>query len=154
MIKLCRFCQLEFETNRQDKLCCTVRCANLFRYRNPLNKPSYIKYRGANHKNFLMTLRTKLSQRRDLDIDFLCNLYEAQKGKCAISGRDLTFICGEGIIGTNISIDRIDPMFDYSEDNVRLVCRQANIMKQRLSDEELASWCKDIVEYNDKRKKK
>lgn len=115
------------------------------------NQLAVFKWRSSNYRNFLMSLRTKLSQRRDLDIDFLCNLYESQDGKCALSGRQLTFICGKGIIPTNISIDRIDPLGDYTEDNVRLVCRQANIMKQRMSDEELSDWCKDI--FYDKRKK-
>lgn len=118
------------------------------------NQLAVFKWRRANYRNFLMSLRTKLSQRRDLDIDVLCKLYEDQKGLCAISGRQLTFICGEGIIPTNISIDRINPLGPYEPDNIRLVCRQANIMKQRLSDEELVSWCKDVIDTNDKRKRK
>jgi hypothetical protein len=118
------------------------------------NQLAVFKWRGANYRNFLMSLRTKIAYRRDLDIDFLCKLYEDQKGLCAISGRELTFICGNGVISTNISIDRIKPLEDYTEENVRLVCRQANTMKQRFSDEELADWCRDIVETYDKRKKK
>jgi hypothetical protein len=119
------------------------------------NQLAVFKWRGANYRNFLMSLRTKLSQRRDLDIDFLCNLFDKQNGKCAISGRDMTFICGKGVIPTNISIDRINPLGEYTEENVRLVCRQANCMKQRFSDEELAEWCKDIyLTFEDKRKRK
>ena len=114
---------------------------------------SAFKYRGANYRNFLMSLRTKIAYRRDLDINFLCQLYENQEGLCAVSGRQLTFICGSGVIPTNISIDRIDPFGEYSENNVQLVCRQANTMKQRLSQEELAGWCEDIVNTYDKRKK-
>lgn len=112
------------------------------------------KYRGANYRNFLMSLRTKIAHRRDLDINFLCKLYEDQNGLCAVSGRQLTFICGSGVIPTNISIDRIDPFGEYTEDNVQLVCRQANTMKQRLNQEELAGWCEDIVNTYDKRKRK
>lgn len=112
------------------------------------------KYRGANYRNFLMSLRTKIAYRRDLDIDFLCKLYDDQEGLCALSGRPLTFICGMGVVLTNISIDRIDPLGEYTEENVQLVCRQVNTMKQRLSRDELVEWCRDIVLTNDKRKRK
>ena len=98
-----------------------------------------------------MSLRTKLSHRRDLDIDVLCKLYEDQKGLCALSGRPLTFITGKGFVSTNISIDRIDSNIGYIESNIRLVCRHANTMKLTFSDEDLYKWCQDIL---DKRKKK
>ena len=154
MIRNCRHCSVEFETQKYNKLCCTVRCANLFRYRNPVNLTAAVKYRGRSHRTFLMSLRTKLQTRRDLDINLLLRLWEEQEGKCALSGRDMTYTCGNGIVQTNISIDRIDPLGPYEDGNIRLVCRQANIMKQRLSDDDLASWCKDITDTNDKRKKK
>lgn len=118
------------------------------------NQLAVFKWRGASYRNFLMSLRTKLSQRRDMNIDFLCKMYEDQEGKCALSGREMTSICGSGNIPTNISIDRLDPLGDYGEDNVRLVCRQANIMKQRFSDNDLSDWCRDMVNTIDKRKKK
>lgn len=154
MIRTCRHCEIEFKTEKYNKLSCTPKCANLFRYRNPVNHKAYAKYRGSSYRAFLMSLRTKLGSRRDLDIDFLCELYNRQSGLCSISGRQLTFTCGHGVIPTNISIDRIDPYGDYSETNVQLVCRQANTMKQRLSREGLIEWCQDIVNTNDKRKKK
>jgi hypothetical protein len=65
----------------------------------------------------------------------------------------MTFIVGQGVVHTNISIDRIDSSLGYDEGNLQLVCRQANIMKQQMSCQELASWCEDISNY-DKRKKK
>lgn len=110
-------------------------------------------YRGASYRNFLMSLRTKLSERRNLPIEYLCQLYENQEGKCAISGRELTFLTGQGYVATNISIDRIDSSIGYDEGNIQLVCRHVNIMKQQLLQDDLVSWCNDIVE-NDKRKKK
>ena len=151
MIRVCRHCGNDFETTNSTKKSCSIKCANAFRYKDPRRKAPQLEYRGASYRNFLMSLRTKLSQRRDLDIDFLCQLYENQKGLCALSDRQMTFITGQGLVTTNISIDRINPIGPYEEGNIRLVCRQANIMKQRLSDEDLADWCKDI---DDKRKRK
>lgn len=153
MIRQCRFCNTEFEATVYNKLCCTTRCANLFRYRDPARSKPAMVYRGANYRNFLMSLRTKISERRDISIDYLCKLYEDQSGKCAISGRELTFITGQGYISTNISIDRIDSSTGYDEGNIQLVCRHVNIMKQQLIQDDLVNWCNDIVEY-DKRKKK
>lgn len=152
--KICRFCHAEFIPKTWNNLCCTTRCANLWRYRNPANSIPAMKYRGASYRNFLMSLRTKLAQRRELDIEFLCKLYEEQEGKCALSGKTLTFITGEGVVPTNISIDRINPNRGYEGSNIRLVCRHANTMKMLLSDTELLDWCKSITETHDKRKRK
>ena len=82
------------------------------------------------------------------------SLYEKQEGKCALSGRTMTYQTGEGRVPTNISIDRIDPKIGYELGNIQLVCIQANKMKAELSGNELRDWCLDIVNTNDKRKKK
>lgn len=153
MMRVCRFCKQEFEPAINNQLSCSKRCADLYRYRDPSRSKPAMVYRGANYRNFLNSLRTKLNQRRDIDIQYLCKLYEDQCGKCALSGRQLTFITGKGIVDTNISIDRIDSSLGYVEGNLQLVCRQANIMKQRLSEQELSSWCADIcTTYKRKRK--
>jgi len=84
---------------------------------------------------------------RDLSVDFLYSLWEKQDGKCAISGREMTYITGMGRVPTNISVDRIDSSIGYAEDNCQLTCLQANLMKQNLSGSELLEWCTDIQEH-------
>lgn len=63
----------------------------------------------------------------------ILNIYEKQKGICAITGRKLTSIknAGEGRNRNlnNISIDRIDPKRDYVIDNIQLVTKIANSIK-------------------------
>lgn len=81
-------------------------------------------------------------------------LYAKQEGRCALSGRIMTYQTGLGRIPTNLSIDRIDSQIGYELSNIQLVCIQANKMKAELSSEDLTSWCEDIVDTYDKRKKK
>ena len=73
--------------------------------------------------------------------------YEQQRGKCALSGMPMTnFRDGSGIKNaTNISIDRLDPEGDYTDDNVQLVCHAINMMKGRLTDEEFIRLCRAVA---------
>lgn len=72
----------------------------------------------------------------ELDVDFLVELYNNQDGKCAISGISMTHIAGQGVIPTNISMDRIDNSVGYKKDNVQLTCRFINHAKMNMSMEE------------------
>lgn len=81
--------------------------------------------------------------------EYLHELLDSQKGKCALSGIELTFLLGNGRIFTNVSIDRKDPLLGYTEDNVQLVCMAVNQMKSDLSKEQLIDFCKKIVDYGD-----
>lgn len=64
----------------------------------------------------------------DLNIDFLKDLWESQKGNCSITG--LKFIIKNERTGKaqpfSPSIDRIDPNIGYTKSNVRLVCYCVN----------------------------
>ena len=73
--------------------------------------------------------------------------YEKQKGKCAISGIEMTYITGakKGYIAHNASIDRIDSSMGYTKENVQLVCTIINFMKSNLSQEELVFYCEQII---------
>ena len=78
--------------------------------------------------------------------EMVIGLWEKQQGVCAITGRQMTHIHGDGRVRTNASVDRIDNERGYSPDNIRLVCAHANIMRNNLSDDELYAWCKSVVE--------
>lgn len=84
-------------------------------------------------------------KRQHIPVSFLEQLYENQKGKCALTGLDLTIIVGNGRIPTNLSLDRIDNTKGYEENNIQLVCLQANLMKQQLTHKELVVWCSLIL---------
>jgi len=80
----------------------------------------------------------------DLDVKYLLQIFEAQNGKCAIFGDELTFISGAGMVMTNPSVDRINPLGGYTKDNVQLVCLQANIMKCNMDMTTFIARCHEI----------
>jgi hypothetical protein len=128
--------------------------------RNPDKKKQYRKKHYDSHresiikkhqdrtstvKGHLQKLINLMKERKQLTCDQLFVLYENQKGKCAITGFEMTHIMRKGKIPTNISIDRIDSNKGYEIDNVRLVCSRANMMKGPFTDSELVDWCKAIL---------
>lgn len=82
----------------------------------------------------------------DLTKEFILDLWDKQKGKCALTGLDMTYDRYTGRTYTNVSIDRIDTNKGYTKDNVQLVCMAANQSKSDLTDEQLYQVCKGIVD--------
>lgn len=80
--------------------------------------------------------------------------WNVQTGLCKISGVPMSRERNEGAgniygkDGTKVSIDRINSDKPYTQDNCRLVCVMANLMRHRLSDKELFEWCRRILTYN------
>lgn len=135
---------------------CKTCVLELSKQKHLINYPSKSEKRSASPKNFLSNIHNKASKRKqhlgfDIDLMFLLKIYEDQKGLCALSGVEMTYIAGRGRIDTNISLDRIDSSRGYLRDNVQLVCTVVNRMKQDLSQAELVVWCKHILRTtNDK----
>lgn len=97
-----------------------------------------------------MVSQLKSSRRRqgvdfDLEAEFFLQLFEKQKGRCAVTGREMTWQRNPDRRNDwNISIDRIDPKGKYEPENLRLVCKRVNLIKHNMTDEELMDWCKTI----------
>ena len=73
--------------------------------------------------------------------DYLRELWHKQDGKSSLSGAQL-------FIGSNASLDRIDPNGDYTEGNVRWVTSLENASRQNMTDEEMFSLYELILRYN------
>ena len=92
----------------------------------------------------------------ELTIEDIHELYNKQKGLCAISGLQMThetyaFKDKEHIINRlNISIDRINSSLGYTKDNVQLLAAIVNRMKTDLPDSEFIKICSIITENNNK----
>jgi hypothetical protein len=101
-------------------------------------------------RSFLSYLRSKAIQRSGncISIDALETLWFSQKGKCALTGWEMTMELGKGSIPTNCSIDRIDSCLGYEPGNVQLVCRAANVAKNNLSPSDFVNLCKAVVEVS------
>lgn len=125
---------------------CSRNCSGKWRRLNVYGDKYTNKWRSSSPRKFLSSSLSKGVGREQLSLDYMMELYEKQEGKCALSGREMTYITGNGRVPTNISIDRIDSSVGYEEGNVQLVCIQANKMKAELRTDDLLSWCKDILE--------
>lgn len=139
----CKQCNVGIEPPK--KLFCSRACSGKWRSVNVYGDKYTNKYRALSPRNFLMCLCKKKKERRDLNVDDLMAIYNKQEGKCAISGRDMTYITGEGRVPTNMSLDRKIPSKGYILDNIQLVCIQANKMKMELNHSDLILWCRDIL---------
>lgn len=144
----CLHCNIEIELPKK-KFCCTNH--KTYYYNKQNNYERQKEYRSRSPRHFMNGLTHKKIKGRDLSVEFLDNLYKSQNGKCAISGKEMTYITGKGRVSTNISVDRIDSSKGYEEGNCQLVCLQVNFMKQNLTDSELIDWCLEIGEYQLKR---
>lgn len=89
-----------------------------------------------------------------IDELYLQSLWDKQEGLCDLTGVPMTTVRGNGWqVPTNASLDRINSSIGYTEGNVRFVCWQVNVMKHRLTDDELRLFCKLIVTHYSQRSK-
>lgn len=77
-------------------------------------------------------------------IEDLMDMWERQRGRCAVSGIQLTYEKGE-LLPTTISLDRIDSSLGYARGNVRLICLQANYFKNKWDDAQMIFVASNIV---------
>ena len=75
----------------------------------------------------------------------LIELYEAQDGKCALTGREFNL---EPYHMNGISLDRENNSEGYHVGNIQLVTKAANMAKAELTKGELISLCEDIINVN------
>jgi len=80
--------------------------------------------------------------------EYLMELWEKQKGTCALSGRPMSLVRpeGEGTFQSSlVSVDRIDSMVGYCQENIQLVCLAANVMKANTGLTDFKEWCRSIA---------
>jgi hypothetical protein len=64
---------------------------------------------------------------------------------CILLGIKLTRVVGKGRVGSNPSIDRIDPEKGYVKENIQIISIKANIMKSNASKEELLIFAHNVL---------
>jgi len=108
----------------------------------------YAFRRTKSVRDYLGYLRGKAINRGGacVTLDELVEIWNAQKGRCALTGWEMTMKLGSGVIPTNCSIDRIDSSRSYEVGNVQLVCRAVNIAKSNLTPELFIMLCSAIAE--------
>ena len=95
--------------------------------------------------------QAKRRRKVEINIEYLMKIYDAQEGKCALSGIRMTWAGGK-TMPTSISVDRIDNDKDYVPGNVRLVCMCVNAFRNTMNDEQLLIMAQAIVSNMSSRK--
>lgn len=148
-LKTCPGCGKKFLPVKIQQKYCHKNCGTIHR------RPRYYKTRYGTicktPRDFIRNILYTKKRYKQISVDYVMSIYDAQGGKCALSGRTMTFERGKGHISTNISIDRIDSNRGYEKGNIQLVCYIVNILKARFSQDELISLCQDIVEFQEKK---
>lgn len=81
----------------------------------------------------------------DLHVRDLMDLWDAQGGKCALSGIAMTYRQGKLLL-TSVSVDRVVARKGYVKGNVRLVCMALNALRGSASDKEAYGVAKAFVQ--------
>lgn len=93
-----------------------------------------MKQKGGISRGYLWTIT----------VENIWKLYEDQGGVCALSGVPIKW-ADKGLTAT-VSIDRIDSSEGYILENVQLVHKDVNFMKQQFDQEYFINMCKAIAD--------
>lgn len=105
---------------------------------------------GSTYQTYLTKLHQQSKSKRSgtevafhITVEDLIDLWEAQEGRCALSGVLMTHHKdGQGRKDFNASMDRIIPDRGYILGNVQLVCDRVNLMRHTLSMDMFYWWIK------------
>ncbi len=78
----------------------------------------------------------------ELEPQDILDMYEAQEGKCALTGWPIGW-SEKGLTAT-VSIDRIDSSEGYLKENVQLLHKDVNMAKQQYSQDYFIEMCKAV----------
>jgi hypothetical protein len=106
----------------------------------------------------LMTYLKRKAKERNLSFELtaqqLWDLFNAQKGLCALSGEPLVFSVAidknhnlDRTLHT-ASLDRIDNNKGYTIDNVQWIHKILNHMRRQYSVADYVYWCEKVAEYH------
>jgi hypothetical protein len=122
----------------------------------------YDVYNKRPRDNFIRQMfidsRSRASKKNwnfNLELKDLHELFDKQKGKCALSGVPMTFIHKRGEREftrnpTNTSLDRINPKGGYTNDNIQLTTSLTNHAKMDSTDELFIEMCRNVTEWHEK----
>lgn len=164
MINTCTICGCEKEISEflqdkqaskgyrnQCKLCLRERYKLIWNKRREGYNEAMRKYRSTN-KGAIMTSITAAKQRSkkqgipfDLDLEYVTNLFDKQKGLCAITGEVMVPKSKDRM---SPSLDKINPSKGYVKGNVQWLTWKANMIKQDLNMEELRDFCTKVLQLS------
>ena len=149
--KSCNYCGKIFTPKTRVQKYCSRSCKSKFISRSHHWEYS-VRNVSSSPRNYINSLLSHKHRRDYLDLEYMMGIYDAQNGKCALSGVTMTYQRGNGNVPTNISIDRIDSNKGYIKGNVQLVCRIVNVMKNEWKQDDFIEFCKKIVEKSEEKR--
>lgn len=114
--------------------------------------------KGQLSKSYLSSLRMGAKARNlpfEIDVDYAWELFEKQKGLCALSGVNITLhrnyrtVMRRSGERQTASLDRIDSTKGYVKGNVQWIHRRLNPMKSNTPNQEFIDWCRKIALWDD-----
>jgi hypothetical protein len=139
-----------WQGNNRNSVCksCRTAIANVSKKRNSkLHKnPAWRGYEDIPYSWFSKYfLRGSRKRTGSITIEQVWDLYKKQLGKCALSGVNIGF--NDLYNGHSASIDRIDSKKEYDIDNIQLVHKDVNLMKNHFDQTYFLETCKRISEF-------
>ena len=159
-----------YTRNVIDAVCHCSLCGNNNFYVNPANlkirsttscgcmREQYAKITGKLNTNFkgyegicnkFWTRINKNARKRNLVVTCtlkdIWELYLKQDKKCAVTGIPIKFGRTDKPIETTASLDRIDSKLGYIKNNIQLVHKDVNIMKNSFSVDYFVNLCRMVV---------
>lgn len=143
---------------------CQCDCGKIVRYKACLLRTNRVSHCGCRNKGYKhhnstgcglisgirwSKIRSHARERGiefAITIDYVWQLLQKQKFKCAYTGVALYFAEKYSSRGSesNASLDRKDSSLGYLPGNVQWVCKKINFMKQNLSEIEFIKLCKSV----------
>ena len=81
----------------------------------------------------------------DMTIEDVWNVWEKQNFICALTGLKLSFPKFRNDKSGTASIDRIDSLKGYTPDNIQIVHKEINRLKNNYSQGDFIYWCRLVV---------
>lgn len=133
----------------------TTSCKSCASKRTAKKYPPPVNFKGIGglSKTHYSTIKNGADRRNipfNVSIEFLWDLYEKQKGICALTNIPITLSpaikdCNVNWDVITASVDRIDSTKGYEVGNVWWVHKEVNRLKNNYSLQDLVYWCKLIV---------
>jgi hypothetical protein len=113
--------------------------------------PSWKGYNEIPYAWFSKYFERKNKKRRsgNISIEDVYNLWITQNKKCSLSGLEIDFIKRDD--GISASIDRIDSKVEYVLNNIQLVHKDVNLMKNHFNQDYFLEICERITEQRRKK---
>lgn len=144
--KTCPVCGAEFIPRSGVHKFCSEPCKGKWKYiSGEMTTESQYENISGNWRRYFSRLSAQ-KNRHGLNADILELVLARQKGKCALTGLDLTCRLEKGVkCWTNASIDRIDAGGPYEEWNIHLVCAAVNQWRGAVPIHQFIDVCRRIA---------